>query len=602
MGREIAGCLKPPHNVHGKSYIATGDGVVTWLYGHVLEQLEPDGYDPKYKKWNASDLPILPTDWKLRVVESAENQFNVVKTLIDKADEIVHAGDPDREGQLLVDEVLDFVGNKKPVKRILLNALDTKSIKRANANLRDNVEFFDLKQSALARSRADWLIGMNLSRAYTLAAQRAGYRDLVLPIGRVKTPTLALVVRREREIKDFKPVDYFLLRAEFLHANGTFIAQWKPSEKIVLPPKFDSEGRLIDKKFAESMIEKFNTAPHDGAIKLFETKEKREAAPLPFSLSALQVTAGKMFGYEPQKVLDIAQKLYEKKLTTYPRSDCSFLPTNQFKDATTILGNFRSTNVLQKLSEKADASIKSRAWNDKKISAHHAIIPTTLTLNPNLIGADELNIYLLIARGYAAQFHTPYIYDETIVEVEYKEELFGAKGRVIKSLGWKELYPTKKKAVDDEDAEVLLPKMAKGDRVEYSNGGLLKKTTKPPPRFTAASLVQGMKDIHKYVKNPESKQQLKDVYGIGTEATRAAIIDELITRQFLTQTGKKKELIPTAKAYLLIDMLPDEITYPDATAIWEDKLHSMSEGAGSLDDFLKGQAEFTRRPFLTLIL
>ena len=595
MGREIAACLKPPHNVHGRSYITTGDGVVTWLYGHVLQQVEPAGYDEKYRQWRAEDLPILPTHWKLQVDGKSEQQFNVVKQLIGKADEIVHAGDPDREGQLLVDEVLDFVDNKKPVKRILLNALDEKSIKRANASLRNNEEFFNLKQSALARQRADWLIGMNLSRAYTLAARRAGYRDLVLPIGRVKTPTLALVVRREREIKAFKPVDYFLIRAEFLHANGSFVAQWKPSEKIILPPTFDSEGRLIDKKFAESMLEKFRAAPLEGVIKTFETKEKREAAPLPFSLSALQVMAGKMFGYEPQKVLDIAQKLYEKKLTTYPRSDCSFLPTNQFKDAATILGNFRSTNALQTLAEKADASIKSRAWNDKKISAHHAIIPTTLTLNPNLIGAEELNIYLLIARGYAAQFHTPYVYDETVVEVDYKDELFGAKGRVIKSLGWKELYPTKKKAVDDEDAEVLLPKMAKGDRVEYSDGGLLKKTTKPPPRFTASSLVQGMKDIHKYVKNPESKQQLKDVYGIGTEATRAAIIDELITRKFLQQSGKKNELVPTEQAYLLTDMLPDDMTYPDATAIWEDKLHSMSEGAGTLEEFLRGQAEFTRR-------
>ncbi|MBQ9478226.1 MAG: DNA topoisomerase, partial [Selenomonadaceae bacterium] len=202
MGREIAACLAPPHNVNGKSFIATGDGVVTWLYGHVLEQDEPEDYDPKYKRWAAEDLPIIPLDWKLHVVEDSSAQFDVVKKLIGKADEIVHAGDPDREGQLLVDEVLDYVGNKKPVKRILLNALDEKSIKRANANLRDNSEFVNLKQSALARSRADWLIGMNLSRAYTLAARRAGHRDVVLPIGRVKTPTLALIVRREREIKN----------------------------------------------------------------------------------------------------------------------------------------------------------------------------------------------------------------------------------------------------------------------------------------------------------------------------------------------------------------------------------------------------------------
>ena len=598
MGREIAACLKPPHNAKGRSYIVTGDGVVTWLYGHVLQQDEPEGYDPKYKRWSAADLPIIPVDWKLHVDERAANRFSVVKQLIGKADEIVHAGDPDREGQLLVDEVLDYVGNKKPVKRILLNALDERSIKRANANLRDNREFVNLKQSALARSRADWLIGMNLSRAYTLAAQRAGHRDLVLPIGRVKTPTLALVVRREREIKNFKPVDFYLIRAEFLHANGAFVAQWKPSEEFMLKAaqSFDPENRLIDKNLAETMLRKFNGLPHDGRIILYETKEKREAAPLPFSLSALQVAAGKRFGYAPQQVLDIAQRLYEKKLTTYPRSDCAFLPTNQFKDAETILRNFEATKQLRPLMLKADASIKSRAWNDKKISAHHAIIPTIKFLDPTTISPDELNIYLLIARGYAAQFHQPFVYDETNVAVDYKSEMFAARGKVIKALGWKELYPTKKKPVeDDEDAEVLLPSMTKGDAVEFQSGAMLKKTTKPPPRFTASSLVQGMKDIHKYVKNPESKKQLKDVYGIGTEATRASIIDELISRKFLKAVGKKKELEPTEQAYLLIDMLPDEMTYPDATAIWEDKLHSMSEGAGTLEEFLKGQAEFTRR-------
>ncbi|MBR1579170.1 MAG: DNA topoisomerase III [Selenomonadaceae bacterium] len=597
MGREIAACLAPPHNVNGKSFIATGDGVVTWLYGHVLEQDEPEDYDPKYKLWAAEDLPIIPLDWKLHVVEGSSAQFDVVKKLIGKADEIVHAGDPDREGQLLVDEVLDYVGNKKPVKRILLNALDEKSIKRANANLRDNSEFVNLKQSALARSRADWLIGMNLSRAYTLAARRAGHRDVVLPIGRVKTPTLALIVRREREIKNFKPVDYYLLRAEFEHANGSFVAQWKPSEDFMLKAAkaFDPEGRLIDKQLADEMLKKFKAKPHDGQITLYETKEKREAAPLPFSLSALQVAAGKQFGYDPQQVLDIAQRLYEKKLTTYPRSDCSFLPTNQFKDAPTILRNFEAVQQLRPLMLKADAKFKSRAWNDKKISAHHAIIPTLNTLDPRMISPAELNVYLLIARGYAAQFHQLFVYDETNVAVDYKEEKFGARGKVIKQLGWKELYPTKKKPADDEDAEVLLPSMSKGDAVEYKSGSMLKKTTKPPPRFTPSSLVQGMKDIHKYVKNPESKKQLKDVYGIGTEATRATIIDELIKRKFLSVTGKKKELEPTEQAYLLIDMLPDDMTYPDATAIWEDKLHSMSEGSGTLEEFLSGQVEFTKR-------
>ena len=207
MGAEIAKCLTGPIARHD-GYLVTKDGVVTWGFGHILRQAEPDEYDAKYKMWKTEDLPIIPQTWKLLIDKSCEKQFYIIKNLIDKADEIIHAGDPDREGQLLIDEVLDYVENNKPVKRILLNALDEKSIKKANATLRDNRDFFNLKQSALARARADWLIGMNLSRAYTLAARRAGHK-VVLPIGRVKTPTLALVVRRERELNAFVPVDFY---------------------------------------------------------------------------------------------------------------------------------------------------------------------------------------------------------------------------------------------------------------------------------------------------------------------------------------------------------------------------------------------------------
>lgn len=591
MARELAACLKNPQK--GKGFIKTSGGVVTWLVGHVLQMVKPDEYDPKYKFWRADDLPIVPENWKLEVNPSTAEQFQVVKTLIGEADEIIHAGDPDREGQLLVDEVLDFVGNRKPVKRILLNALDETSILRAVADIRDNAEFFNLKQSALARSRADWLIGMNLSRAYTLAARRFGYDRLVLPIGRVKTPTLALVVRREREIKNFKPVDFFTIRATFAHANGFFSAQFKPSKKMLELKAFDSEGRLIDKKFAEELIKKFSTAPFDGKIFSYKTTEKKESQPLPFSLSGLQVAAGKAFGYTPQQVLDAAQSLYEKKLTTYPRSDCEYLPTTQFKDAPTILHNLCTLNSerLKNLSEHAIASIKSRAWNNSKITAHHAIIPTRKMLATSLSGI-EANIYVLIAKNYAVQFYPPHVYDETVVEVKYKGETFTARGKVVKQLGWREFYVAPK-IKDDDESEIILPKMNKGDDVTYKKSELKKSTTTPPKRFTSSSLVQGMKDIHKYVKNPEAKKQLKDVYGIGTEATRAAIIDDLIQRDFLKVV--KKILQPTDKAYLLIDALPDEMTYPDATAIWEDKLHSMSEGDGTLEDFLTGQVKFTSK-------
>ena len=591
MARELAACLKNPRR--GRGFIKTDGGIVTWLVGHVLQQVEPDAYDPKYKSWRAEDLPIVPREWKLEVSPNTAEQFQIVKALIADADEIVHAGDPDREGQLLVDEVLDFIGNTKPVKRILLNALDETSILRANADLRDNADFFNLKQSALARSRADWLIGMNLSRAYTLAARRHGYDNLVLPIGRVKTPTLALVVRREREIKNFKPVDFFKLWATFTHANGNFVAQFKPSENMLNLPAFDAEGRLIKKTFAEELVKTFSATPLDGKISSYKTTARKESQPLPFSLSTLQVAAGRAFGYSPQQVLDAAQSLYEKKLTTYPRSDCEYLPTTQFADAPTILRNLtRSDNEqLKNLSEHAKADIKSRAWNDKKISAHHAIIPTrkpaTIPLSP-----VELNVYNLIAKNYAVQFYPVHIYDETQIEVKYKGEIFTARGKVVKQIGWREFYIAPKVKADDE-SDNLLPQMQKGDGVEFATCEIKQGTTNPPKYFTASSLVEGMKNIHKYVKDPAEKKQLKDVYGIGTEATRAAIIDDLIRREFLTVV--KKNLHPTDRAYLLIDALPDDMTYPDATAVWEDKLHSMSEGDGTLEDFLAGQVQFTSK-------
>ncbi len=582
MAREIASCLANPQADRG--FIKTADGVVTWLVGHVLRQVAPESYDAKYKFWRAEDLPIVPKKWKLEVDPKVADQFNVVKKLIAQADEIIHAGDPDREGQLLVDEVLDFVGNKKPVRRILLNALDEESIKRANENLRDNAEFFNLKQSALARSRADWLIGMNLSRAYTLAARRAGYQE-VFPIGRVKTPTLALVVRREREIQNFKPVDFFKIFAQFQHTNGNFIARWIPAENLL-----DAQGRLIDRAVAESFAQKFASAPFDAQISACKTAEKKDYQPLPFSLSALQIAAGKKFGYTPQQVLSAAQSLYEKKFTTYPRSDCQFLPTSQFFDAPKILAHLQTSGDknLQQLAANANPKIKSRAWNNAKITAHHAIIPTTKKMTGGL-NAVELNVYNLIAKNYAVQFYPAHIFDETTATVVYKGEKFTARGTKIKQIGWREFYIIAKN-LDEDEVEQTLPPMSAGDAVVYKNSELKKSTTKPPERFSASTLVKGMKEIHKYVKNPAVQKQLKDVYGIGTESTRAAIIEDLIQRGFLSG---KKILTPTDKAFLLVDILPDEMIYPDATAIWEDKLHSMSEGDGTLEDFLAGQVEFT---------
>lgn len=611
MAREISKCLPENKNIQKRNgYFIQGDDVVTWVVGHVLHQAEPGDYDDKYIRWRPQDLPIVPTEWKLLITDSSRQQFETVKELIGKADIIVNAGDPDREGQLLVDEVLYFVGNTKPVQRILLNALDEKSVKSALGDLRDNKDFHNLYQSALARARADWLIGMNLSRAYTLSERYKGNK-VTLPIGRVKTPTLALVVRRERELADFKPVDYFTVKILYTHENGTFWATWQPKDE---QKGLDPDGRLINKGVAESLVQQLASSP-DGMVKSVTKSKKKDLQRLPLSLSSLQVLAGKAYSYDPQTVLDTAQKLYEKKLTTYPRSDCEYLPPNQYGDRMAILSNLAQSGdeKLSQWAQNADRNIKSRAWNEKKITAHHAIIPTTVACNVNSLTQAERNIYFLISQAYIAQFYGEHVYEQTKIVVGQCEEEFVANGRVVIEEGWKSLYKRQKSKVnsegdepdltDDRGAESgpkkdaieeadHLPAVKKNDLVQYTDSAVESKQTKPPSRFTPSTLLQAMKEIHKFVKNEELKKQLKAVSGIGTEATRANIIDELISRGFMKTSGKKQVLSPTDTGYLLVDALPDELLYPDETAVWEERLALMSEGEDTLESFLKDQIQF----------
>lgn len=611
MAREISKCLPENKNIQKRNgYFIQGDDIVTWVVGHVLHQAEPGDYDDKYIRWRPQDLPIVPTEWKLLITDSSRQQFETVKELIGKADIIVNAGDPDREGQLLVDEVLYFVGNTKPVQRILLNALDEKTVKSALGDLRDNQDFHNLYQSALARARADWLIGMNLSRAYTLSERYKGNK-VTLPIGRVKTPTLALVVRRERELADFKPVDYFTVKILYTHENGTFWATWQPKDE---QKGLDPDGRLINKGIAESLVQQLASSP-DGVVKSVTKSKKKDLQRLPLSLSSLQVLAGKAYSYDPQTVLDTAQKLYEKKLTTYPRSDCEYLPPNQYGDRMAILSNLAQSGdeKLSQWAQNADRNIKSRAWNDKKITAHHAIIPTTVACNVNSLTQAERNIYFLISQAYIAQFYGEHVYEQTRIVVGQCEEEFVANGRVVIEEGWKSLYKRqksktnadgdepdltdergaesgpKKDAIEEADH---LPSVKKNDSVQYTDSAVESKQTKPPSRFTPSTLLQAMKEIHKFVKNEELKKQLKAVSGIGTEATRANIIDELISRGFMKTSGKKQVLSPTDTGYLLVDALPDELLYPDETAIWEERLALMSEGEDTLESFLKDQIQF----------
>ena len=589
MGRAIAQGLEALGNKSRSAdgCIHLGSDTVTWLFGHILEQYSPDEYDEKYKRWHIEDLPIVPSVWKLKVKPDAKKQYKIVSALAKEADEIVHAGDPDREGQLLVDELLAHIGvlKTKPVKRILLNALDVKSVQEALRHIRPNDEFVGLRNSALARSRADWLIGMNLSRIYTILARSAGY-DSVVNVGRVKTPTMGLVVRREIEIRTFKPVTFFAPQVEFSHANGTFRAKWKAQEQDGV----DEEGRILKKDLAEEILTASSVPP----AKIESVEQKKGTSPqrLPYSLSALQIDAGKIFGYSPQEVLDTQQALYEKKLTSYPRSDCDYLPENQFGDAAAILKNLAAADSsLERFIEKADLSIKSRAWNDKKISAHHAIVPTTVETKLSDLSEKEKNLYMLIAKSYIAQFYPAQEFLSTKVELSAGGEMFTASGKVILQQGWKSLYQNDvKKDEEEREEQQSLPDMQQGDSVEFTGGKIVEGVTKPPARFTPATLLKAMKEIHKYVHDKELAASLKECSGIGTEATRAGMIDELEKRGFIKKAGKN--FVPTEIASSMCRILPESLIYPDLTARWEDALDKIGKKEMSLADFGAQQKRF----------
>jgi len=583
LAKAIASNIGAGSQCDGYISIHNGKVIVSWCFGHILSLAEPEDYDEKYKKWDINDLPIIPVEWKLNITPSCKKQFYTLKKLVGLADEIINAGDPDREGQLLVDEVISYIGYQKPVKRILLNALDDTSVKYALDHIKDNSEFINLKNSALARSRADWLVGMNLTRTYTKKLE--GFSMGVFSFGRVQTPTMALVVRREREIKNFEPVEYFVLKVVWANKKGFLNTYWKMKDE---QPGLDSEGRLIHRQYADDLKKKLNTAT--GSVQKIETKRKKEQPHLPFSLSALQIAAGKKYKYSPQKVLDVMQSLYEKKYTSYPRSDCDYLPENQFVDAKEILANIKKLGIdgVSEYVNKADISLKSKAWNDKKITAHHAIIPTKLKPDYAILSEEEKNLYSMVCLNYISQFYPEYIYEATQITISSLNEIFVGKGRKIIDAGWKLLYISDKdEDLPENEEETQVPSFQEGDEVTHSLSLVVMATTKPPTRFNPASLLKAMKEIYKYVKDEKLKAQLKECSGIGTEATRAAIIEGLQKREYLIL--KKNLFYSSEKAELLFDNLPEAFAYPDSTAVWENKLTGILNTEYTVDEFIDSQ-------------
>ncbi|HYQ37910.1 MAG TPA: DNA topoisomerase III [Pseudomonas sp.] len=563
-----------------------GAGVtVTWCIGHLLETAPPDAYDARYKRWSLADLPIVPEQWKMTVKSKTASQFKAVKRLLGECTELVIATDADREGEMIARELLEHCRYRGPIQRLWLSALDEASIRKALAALKPGSATFSLYHAALGRSRADWLIGMNMSRLFTLLGRQSGYQG-VLSVGRVQTPTLRLVVDRDRSIAAFVPVPFWAIDVQLREGGTSFTAQWRAPEDAC-----DEQGRCLKPELARDAAEAMRGA---GSARLTELKTERirEAAPLPFDLGTLQEVCSKKLGLGAQETLDIAQALYEThKLITYPRSDCGYLPLSQHGEAPAILAALGQADpALAALQPHLDARCRSRAWNDAKVGAHHGIIPTAAAQGLARLAGKERAVYTLIRARYLAQFLANHEYDRTQADFACAGQALRAVGKRIVEPGWRRALPEALTPARGREAPEpqALPALREGQDCAVAEVTLKDLQTQPPKPFTEGDLIKAMKNVAKLVDDPRLKQKLKDTTGIGTEATRAGIIQSLLERGYLTKQGKA--LAATAAAFSLIDAVPRPIADPGTTAIWEQALDMVQSGEMPLEEFVAKQS------------
>ncbi|MGV4276096.1 DNA topoisomerase III [Citrobacter farmeri] len=587
QGRDLAGVLGATRRGDG---FLSGPGVtVTWAVGHLLETAPPEAYGQQYgKPWSLSALPILPGSWQVIVKKETQDQFRVIQRLLRQVDDVVIATDADREGEVIARELLDYCRWEGPVQRLWLSALDELSIRAALQDLRQGQATLGMYHAGLGRSRADWLIGMNLSRLYTLRAAEAGF-DGVVSVGRVQTPTLALVVRRDREITSFVPKPYWQVKALISSGGLTFPAQWVPATVYT-----DEEKRCVHQNIAQQVAQLCRQAGH-AVVTECDTKREKLTAPLAFSLGALQQACGRQWDMSPQQVLDTAQSLYEKhKATSYPRTDCGYLPESMREEIASVLDAIARTDpecapVLARL----DRAFVSRIWNDKKITAHHGIIPTRNVFQLSALTEAERNVYLLIRRNYLAQFLSLHESDITRLQFDIGGQLFRTTGRTEVVKGWKILFEKAgdDDAQEDDEAGVALPPLAPNDRCAVSGAEVTQLMTRPPAQYTFATLIGAMMNASAFVTDLALRKVLKDNAGLGTEATRAGIIEQLLNRRFIVRKGSK--LMATELGTDVIDALPPQLTDPGMTALWEQALDEVAGGRMSLDDFMCRQAVWT---------
>ncbi|EAA7832873.1 DNA topoisomerase III [Salmonella enterica] len=583
QGRDIAKFLGATQRGDG---FLSGPGVtVTWARGHLLETAEPEVYGEQYgKPWRTEVLPLVPQQWKLVVKADAKAQFAVINRLLKQVDEVVIATDADREGEVIARELLDYCKFQGRIFRLWMSALDDASIRAALSDLWPSSRTEALYYAGVGRSRADWLIGMNLTRLFTLKGREAGIGN-VLSVGRVQTPTLAIVVQRDRETENFVAKPYFEVIATLAVNGAAFPAKWVPAAQYC-----DEEKRCIQPGVVAQVVQLCRQTP-TGTVIDCQTERKKQSAPLAFSLSSLQQACSRHWGMPAQTVLDIAQKLYEThKLTSYPRTDCGYLPVSMREEIPQVLSAVVGTDpALQPVVAQLDTQFVSRIWNDKKITAHHGIIPTKHTGDLSKLSDEERNVYQLVRLHYLAQFMPLMEVDATEATFNIGGQLFRTRGNVVVKAGWKSLFG--KMADDDEKGdEAVLPAMQAGQVCQVQGAEQKTLQTRPPAPYNDGTLIAAMTNAAAFVTDAALKKVLKENAGIGTEATRAGIIDTLVKRGFLVR--EKKALRSTPLGRSLVDVLPGTLTNPGLTALWEQMLDEVAAGRVSLDDFMAKQSQW----------
>lgn len=567
---------------------AMGGGYkVLSAFGHLYELQEPDYYLPNTvplnskgsKVWRMEDLPIIPDKWGRIAKRESKDQVKTIAAALKSATLVINAGDPDREGQLLIDEIIEECGYKGPVDRVWLTSLTEDGIREAFKKKKSNSEYRGFRDSAEVRSKADWLVGMNLTRAWTVTNRS------LISIGRVQTPTLAIVVARDLLIENFKPTSHFSVTAVISHQNGSYLSKWKPADTGA--KGFDLEGRLVDRSIAEKVVS--DCHGQSGVITAFKVEDKKRSAPLLFSLSELQKAASAKYGIGVKETLDIAQNLYEvEKVTSYPRTDCRYVGEDQHTDLARV-----TSQLAPKYGVTSDPSLKHAAFNDKKVTAHTAIVPTGK--NADHLTGDKKKIFDLIAKSVVAAFMPPESYQSISASATVSGYEFYATGKRVTNPGWTAIYQKSGDSTKDEDEdEVAIPLMRQVDPVVVSDISVNDLETKPPARFTEGTLVEAMASVHKLVDDPAQAAKLKETLGMGTEATRANIIETLFKRGWIKNIGKSKQIISTDDARQIISALPDTLTSPVMTAQWEDALSGIVEGRVTADQYMKSISDFVR--------